>query len=1438
MAETKKLVQLLQQQLEQQQQQMEQQRQQMGQQQQQMEQQRYHMEQQQRQHAQQIEQQQQQHAQQMEALLTALKTNKVEEHINTPVASIPTFSPFDATSELWSDYWARFNTFIGAHSIPEERKAQVFLTNQSTVTYKLLANLASQQKPPKDINELSINDIEEFMKIQFDPSLYIVRERFKYWSDMQRKPGETIQELAARIRQDAVTCDFASIKDPLDEALRTRFICSVNNEAVLKALFKIKDDDLTFSKAINVAIETEDAAKVAKETVSGFKPKAVHTISTKRKPSKQQPSKPVQNEGTKHFSFPKGTCGRCGKKDHKGNDCPFKDSTCHYCQRKGHIEPVCLQKKQGKPRQSSSVNTISMDAPITIDTVKVVNSVPQVIQPIELNGLKFNFEVDTGAAKSFCSEHVWTKLGKPALTPTTHRYQAATGHPLPVKGTFKTTAKVHNQPGMEHSVQFTVTSCPKLNLLGRDAILEMGIDVTSLMANSNATDSNKCNVHAVSDSLQPDKELQKACQQLCTEFPDVFKPELGCLKDFQLEVKFKPDAKPVFCKPRTVPFAIQEDLNQAYDAGIAKGVWKPTDFNSYGTPVVPVRKALLPGQTKAKLRVCGDYSVSVNQQLEEHRHPLPLPEDLMRKLGGGCGFTKIDLADAYNQIMLATESQKRLALSTHRGVLLQLRLPFGIQSAPGYFQQIMDQLTSDLTGVAVYLDDILVSGANSQEHLQNLRALLKRLDEKGLRCNLDKCTFAQPVVEYLGHTLSRNGIAKGPKVDAVLNMPPPSDVSSLRSFMGSVQFYGKFLPNLSTVAEPLNRLTKKDTPWNWGAEEQTAFQHIKDLLCMDTVLAHFDPSQQIGISCDASDVGIGAVLFHRYDDGSERPIANVSKTLTSTQRKYSQIQKEALSIVFALHKFHQFLYGRKFILVTDHKPLIALFGPNKATPALAANRLARWALMLHQYDYSIEYRKTSDHGNADALSRLPAGPDHNFDGEESGADIDTVCLIKMISMQLKPIDSGVLTKETAKDPVLSAVMRYTREGWPPKSQSETVRDTNKTYTVEDFRKISDSLSTAHGCLLYGSRVIIPETLHAEIVHILHMGHFGMQRMKQLARTAVYWPRIDSDIVSQCQRCGTCAEHQNKPAKPTNHPWMLPEKPWSRVHLDHAINFLGSNWLVLIDAYTKYPCIHPTSSTSTKATTDLLEQDFAHFGYPHTIVTDNATTFLSQEFQTWCKDRGIIHLTGAPYHPATNGAAERLVQTFKQALKKSSLPPKAALQEFLMQYRRTPLSSGYSPSELLNGRQIRAKIDTLLPSPAHKAQGIQAREATKSQQKVAKLENIYSTGTPCYALYCGPRRDKDPRWVPAIVTKVFGTRSVNVRVCPRGPTWRRHIEQLRPRYSQDKDDAPDPSSGLPEESPKEPEVMSERQRRRNPRLPSGGEYGPDNLRRSKRRSTKH
>ena len=1341
-------------------------------------------------------------------------------------SSLPTFPGFDPTCELLSDYMSRFKTYADAHSLHESKQAGIFLTNQSPSLYKQLSNLAAQLSTPKQINELTLDEIEKFLREQYDPAQFIVRERHKFWSDMSRKPGEAINELAARIRQDASTCDFTEITDPLDEAMRTRFMCSVNNEAVLKALFKVKPAELTFAKAVETALETEEASKVAKETVHGSTPLVNQVQGTN--PS-HNPKTPKSNQGNKHRNRQgygkkdqgkQGTpCFRCDYTNHGPDDCKFKDVNCNYCNIKGHIERACRKKK--KEQSACKIITSKQTG-----KVRRVDSMHQLRQAIIINGQAIPLELDTGACDNFITDKVWQKLGRPVLQPSTTRYESATQDEINVLGRCQIRSKLPNERGKGTPINYVVSTVPNLNLLGRAAIFTLGISIDEALRNTAGTP----RVLTVGVDV-PDTKLQDGCRKLCQEFPDVFKDELGCLKGYELEVNFKPDTQPVFTQPRPVPFALNDDLNQALDVGIAKGIWKPVRFNDYGTPIVPVRK---PG---GKIRVCGDYSKTVNTQLETHRQPIPLPEDLFRKLAGGHGYTKIDLADAYNQIPLGPESQKKLALSTQRGVLLQMRLPFGITSAPGYFQGIMNQLTSDLPGVAVYLDDILVSGANAEDHLKNLRNLLKRLDEHNLRCRLEKCQFAQPTVEYLGHKLTAHGLEKGVKADAVAQMPAPKDESGLKSFLGSVQFYHKFLPNLSDTTEPLNKLLRKGEKWYWGENQQINFDKLKNYLTEDTVLAHFNPDLPIGIACDASNTGIGAVLFHRYPDGSERPIENVSKTLNDTQRKYGQVQKEALSIVYGLKKFYQYLYGRRFILVTDHKPLLAMFGPKKGVPTLAANRLSRWALLLSQYEYTVEYRPTNKHGNADALSRLPLGPDDKFDYGEDSDDVDTVLAIRTIGEQIEK-DASTLAKETSKDPILSQVMRYTTEGWPVKD----LRKEGNGELLECFRQIADSLSVVDNCLLNGTRVVIPTCLQRDTLQLLHMGHFGMQRMKQLARSAVYWPRIDKDIEETCRQCTDCAENQRNPPKYPVHPWMLPEKPWSRLHIDHAVGFKGSNWLVLVDAYSKYPCITRTNSTSTKATTDILEETFAHFGYPHTIVSDNATTFTSGEFKEWCKQRGIVHLTGAPYHPATNGAAERLVQSFKNSLNKSRDSPKQALQAFLMQYRRTPLSTGFSPSQLLNGRQIRCMIDMLLPSPAALAQKAQmdTNKSKPAAQPISKVVS-YEVGTPVWALYYGPKRNDMPRWVPAVVTKMSGPRNLSVRVVPKGPVWRRHVEQLRPRHTSPEDDEPaetilpsteDTNKTEPEHSA----TPAPPPRRYNPRWPTGG-IDRDNPRRSERLKAK-
>ena len=228
--------------------------------------------------------------------------------------------------------------------------------------------------------------------------------------------------------------------------------------------------------------------------------------------------------------------------------------------------------------------------------------------------------------------------------------------------------------------------------------------------------------------------------------------------------------------------------------------------------------------------------------------------------------------------------------------------------------------------VCIFLDDILVTGKTQSEHVANLRLVLKRLDEAGLKLNNEKCQFFNASVVYLGHKIDRNGLhPTDEKVRAIQDAPHPTNLKELRAWLGLLNYYGRFLINLSTTLAPLHVLIRKETKWQWGKDQSEAFRAAKNLLQSDSLLVHFDQDKPILLACDASPYGVGAVLSHQMPDGSERPIVYASRSLSPAERNYSQLDKEGLSLVFGVTKFHQYLHGMTFVLITDHRPLIGLF---------------------------------------------------------------------------------------------------------------------------------------------------------------------------------------------------------------------------------------------------------------------------------------------------------------------------------------------------------------------------------------------------------------------------------------------------------------------------------------------------------------------------------
>lgn len=266
-------------------------------------------------------------------------------------------------------------------------------------------------------------------------------------------------------------------------------------------------------------------------------------------------------------------------------------------------------------------------------------------------------------------------------------------------------------------------------------------------------------------------------------------------------------------------------------------------------------------------------------------------------LAGGKHFTKLDLTQAYTQLKMDEESKPFLTVNTQRGLYAYNRLPYGVASAPSIFQCTMDMVLQGLEGVVCYLDDILITGKDTNEHLKNLDSVLKRLEEHGLRLNKEKCSFFQNSVTYLGHVIDAEGLHPIPeKTEAIDKAPMPKNVPELRSFLAMMNYYGKFIPNLSSEIKPLTELLHKNAEWKWTEKCQSAFECTKSRLSSAPVLTHYDPKLPVILACDASPYGVRAVISHKFPDGTEKPISYASRRLTKTEVNYSQIEKEALRI--------------------------------------------------------------------------------------------------------------------------------------------------------------------------------------------------------------------------------------------------------------------------------------------------------------------------------------------------------------------------------------------------------------------------------------------------------------------------------------------------------------------------------------------------------------
>lgn len=544
------------------------------------------------------------------------------------------------------------------------------------------------------------------------------------------------------------------------------------------------------------------------------------------------------------------------------------------------------------------------------------------------------------------------------------------------------------------------------------------------------------------------------------------------------------------------------------------------------------------------------------------------------------------------------------------------------------------------------------------------------------------------------------------------------------------------------------------------------------------LLEHYDPSKTLIVAADACATGIGAVLLQRDSHGHERAIYHMAQSLTDAQRNYSQLEKEALALVTAVERFHRFVWGRRFTLQTDHKPLVALLQTEntKGLKPTTAARLKRWALRLLGYDFKIEYIRTQDFGQADALSRLIDKFRQDNAEEPQVASIRTIeselLQIKNLSIDFFGKDlRDKLKAATREDPLLRQVFQAIKMDWKVSDDSEL---------LEHFKKRSARLTIIDDTLLLDDRVVIPEKLKPTILAALHKGHPGIRRTKQLAREYVYWPKMSEDIERLVRQCDTCALNQKLPVKVPLDPWPTPSRPMERVHIDYAGPIDGQYLLVSVDAYTKFLDVVITPTISANRTVELCREFFSRYGPPDVLVTDHGTQFTSEQFTTFCKEIQSSHLLSAVNHPQSNGQAEKMVDTVKRVIAKDPDNWKKQLLDFLYSYRYTPCSAapeGKSPAELLFGRRMNSPFTKWLPKPNSTESAL--ADPTSEKQEAMEMQFSKHHGARPRDLAVGDRvivLTRKNKREKGVISKVLSRVRYSVRL-DDGKTIDRHINHI-------------------------------------------------------------
>ena len=641
-------------------------------------------------------------------------------------------------------------------------------------------------------------------------------------------------------------------------------------------------------------------------------------------------------------------------------------------------------------------------------------------------------------------------------------------------------------------------------------------------------------------------------------------------------------------------------------------------------------------------------------------------------------FSKMDAKAGYWSIHLDEASQELTTFRTPFGRYCYKRLPFGLCVSQDLFQQAMDRILARTPGCVGIADDVVVYGRDNAEHDNNLLRLMQVAREEGLVFNSKKCVIKTHEIVFFGSVYGQDGIRPDPnKVEDIHMMPTPQDKEDLQRCIGLMNYLAAYIPHFADKVAPLRELLKKDVPFVWHDDHQRIYDDLKMCISSESCLTYYNPRKETVLEVDASQKGLGACLLQ-----NDKPVAFASKTLTPAQSAYSNIERETLAIVNGIQKFHTYLFGKPFVVITDHKPLMSIHNkPLKSAPP----RLQRLLIRLQGYDFQLVYRPGSKMIIADVLSRFP-NPKNNTeipldvavdfimqdDNEESVHSIDLINFSVDKRAQLRELSTS--------DRTLRALQQVVYSGWP-----DTIKDLSQ--DLRQYWSYRDEIGIADGVVFKGRQVIIPDAMRKDILGQLHEAHLGIEKTRRLMRESVYWPNIHKDIEMMVKSCAACQENQPEQQQQPLIAHDVPSTPWTKVASD-LFHIKGDDYLLISDYHSKFYLVQKMHSTTSSAIAKMSAEWFSMFSPPLEIVTDNGPQYVGQPFHDMCNKWNIQHTTTSPRYAQSNGLIERQVRAVKGSIQKCAKTGNDVLIA-IQHHRCTPLDSHLSsPSEILFNRPVR------------------------------------------------------------------------------------------------------------------------------------------------------